>query len=50
MNEEQTIRQDELYELEQYRRLLDHTPAELGVLDPEGRFLYNTPAGSGKPP
>lgn len=45
MNEEQTIRQDELYELEQYRRLLDHTPAELGVLDLEGRFLYNTPAG-----
>ena len=45
MNEEQTIRQDELYELEQYRRPLDHTPAELGVLDPKGRFLYNTPAG-----
>ena len=50
MNEDQTRRQDELNELEQYRRLLDHIPAELSVLDLEGRFLYNTPAGSGKTP
>ena len=32
-------------ELEQYRRLLDNIPAEIGVFDPEGRFLFNTPSG-----
>ena len=32
-------------ELEQYRRLWDNLPAEVGVFDPEGRFLFNTPSG-----
>ena len=32
-------------ELEQYRRLLDNIPAELGILDVKGRFLFNTPSG-----
>ena len=32
-------------ELEQYRRLLDNLPAELGVFDRAGRFLFNTPSG-----
>ena len=32
-------------ELEQYRRLLDNLPAELGVFDTAGRFLFNTPSG-----
>ena len=34
-----------LDELEQYRRLLDNIPAEIGVLDPQGRYLFNTPSG-----
>ena len=32
-------------ELEQYRRLLDNIPAEIGIFDTEGRFLFNTPSG-----
>jgi len=32
-------------ELEIYRRLLDNIPAELGIFDPQGRFIYNTPSG-----
>ncbi len=32
-------------ELEQYRRLLNNIPAEIGVFDREGRFLFNTPSG-----
>lgn len=35
---------DLLDELQQYRRLLDNIPAELGILDLEGRFLFNTPS------
>ena len=34
-----------LDELEQYRRLLNNIPAEIGVLDLEGRYLFNTPSG-----
>ncbi len=34
-----------LDELEQYRRLLNNIPAEIGVFDLEGRFLFNTPSG-----
>ena len=36
---------DLITELEQYRRLLNNIPAEIGVFDPEGRFLFNTPSG-----
>ena len=36
---------DSIDELEQYRRLLDNIPAEIGVFDLEGRFLFNTPSG-----
>ena len=32
-------------ELEIYRRLLDNIPAELGIFDPQGKFIYNTPSG-----
>jgi len=32
-------------ELEIYRRLLDNIPAEMGILDAEGRYIYNTPSG-----
>jgi len=32
-------------ELKIYRRLLDNIPAELGIFDPKGRFIYNTPSG-----
>ena len=32
-------------ELEHYCRLLDNIPAEIGVFDPNGRFLFNTPSG-----
>ena len=28
-----------------YRRLLDHIPAELGIFDLQGKFIYNTPSG-----
>ena len=34
-----------LDELEQYRRLLSNIPAEIGVLDLDGRYLFNTPSG-----
>ena len=36
---------DLIMELEQYRRLLNNIPAEIGIFDPEGRFLFNTPSG-----
>lgn len=36
---------DLITELEQYRRLFNNIPAEIGVFDPEGRFLFNTPSG-----
>ncbi len=36
---------DLLTELEQYRRLFNNIPAEIGVFDPAGRFLFNTPSG-----
>ena len=36
---------DLLTELEQYRRLFNNIPAEIGVFDLEGRFLFNTPSG-----
>ena len=32
-------------ELDIYRRLLDHIPAELGIFDLQGKFIYNTPSG-----
>ena len=32
-------------ELDIYRRLLDNIPAELGIFDPQGKFIYNTPSG-----
>jgi len=32
-------------ELEIYRRLLDNIPAEMGILDDDGRYIYNTPSG-----
>ena len=32
-------------ELDVYRRLLDNIPAELGIFDPHGKFIYNTPSG-----
>jgi len=37
-------KRDLIAELE-LRRLLDNIPAELGILDGEGRFLFNTSAG-----
>ena len=36
---------DLITELEQYRRLFNNIPAEIGVFDPEGRFQFNTPSG-----
>ncbi|MCH7777133.1 MAG: hypothetical protein IH878_11440, partial [Gemmatimonadetes bacterium] len=36
---------DLITEFEQYRRLFNNIPAEIGVFDPEGRFLFNTPSG-----
>ena len=36
---------DLINELEQYRRILNNIPAEIGVLDTEGRYLFNTPSG-----
>ena len=36
---------DLINELEQYRRILNNIPAEIGVLDAEGRYLFNTPSG-----
>ncbi len=36
---------DLIRELEQYRRILNHIPAEIGVLDREGRYLFNSPSG-----
>ncbi len=41
----ETLTSDLITELEQYRRLFNHIPAEIGVFDPEGRFLFNTPSG-----
>ena len=29
----------------QYRRILNNIPAEIGVLDTDGRYLFNTPSG-----
>ena len=36
---------DLINELEQYRRILNNIPAEIGVLDTDGRYLFNTPSG-----
>ena len=36
---------DLINELEQYRRILNNIPAEIGVLDIDGRYLFNTPSG-----
>ena len=36
---------DLITELAQYRRLFNNIPAEIGVFDLEGRFLFNTPSG-----
>ncbi len=40
---------DLLTELAQYRRLFNNIPAEIGVFDLEGRFLFNTPTGMPDP-
>ena len=40
----ENLKRDLIEELE-LRRLLDNIPAELGILDPQGRFLFNTSAG-----
>ena len=45
MSEDDSENPHLIEELEQYRRLLDNIPAEIGVFDPEGRFLFNTPSG-----
>ncbi len=45
MSEEPSANPHLIQELEQYRRLLDNIPAEIGVFDPEGRFVFNTPSG-----
>ena len=45
MNEDASENPHLIEELEQYRRILDNIPAEIGVFDPEGRFLFNTPSG-----
>ena len=31
--------------LEYYRRVLENIPAEIGVFDAEGRFVFDTPTG-----
>ena len=36
---------DLINELEQYRRILNNIPAEIGILDTDGRYLFNTPSG-----
>ena len=36
---------DLITELEEYRRLFNNIPAEIGVFDRQGRFLFNTPSG-----
>ena len=36
---------DLINELEQYRRILNNIPAEIGVLDTDGRYLFNTLSG-----
>ena len=36
---------DRINELVQYRRILNNIPAEIGVFDVEGRFLFNSPSG-----
>ena len=45
MRPEQEVPVALLDELEQYRRLLNNIPAEIGVLDLDGRYLFNTPSG-----
>ena len=45
MSEEALSNRHLIDEVEQYRRLLDNIPAEIGVFDPDGRFLFNTPSG-----
>ncbi len=45
MNEADEFSPALIDELEQYRRLLNNIPAEIGVFDLEGRFLFNTPSG-----
>ena len=39
------LTRDLINELEQYRRILNNIPAEIGVLDRDGRYLFNTPSG-----
>ena len=41
----QELSADLIRELVQYRRILNNIPAEIGVFDPEGRFLFNTQSG-----
>ena len=36
---------DLINELEQYRRILNNITAEIGILDTDGRYLFNTPSG-----
>ena len=45
VNEEAPSPKDLIDEVAQFRWLLDHIPAEIGVFDREGRFLFNTPSG-----
>ncbi|MEE9270401.1 MAG: sigma 54-interacting transcriptional regulator [Candidatus Krumholzibacteria bacterium] len=33
------------YDVEYYRRVLENIPAEIGVFDAEGRFVFDTPTG-----
>ena len=47
---EEGLTPDLINELEQYRRILNNIPAEIGVLDLEGRYLFNTPSGIREPP
>ena len=41
----ESLTPDLINELEQYRRILNNIPAEIGVLDTDGRYLFNTPSG-----
>ena len=45
VNEEAPFPKDLIDEVAQFRWLLDHIPAEIGVFDRDGRFLFNTPSG-----
>ena len=45
VNDDDTFKEDLIDEVAQYSWLLDHIPAEIGVFDREGRFLFNTPSG-----